>query len=186
VSLRYRKRHFSAAISGYRQKLHDEIVTVSVPGTFLQTAINRTATSRRSGVEAEIAWSPSEAFRLSANYAYLDATEPTGIEATQLREVRRPKHSGSVAIDGRSGQFTYGGSIAYVGERGDTNFDVFPSQPVRLHAYWLAGGRLALTVRPGIELFTRASNLFDSKYQDVFGYRTEGRALYAGIRIGGS
>jgi vitamin B12 transporter len=41
------------------------------------------------------------------------------------------------------------------------------------------------TVRPGVQLFARASNLFDAKYQDVFGYRTEGRALYAGIRLGG-
>jgi vitamin B12 transporter len=57
---------------------------------------------------------------------------------------------------------------------------------VRLHAYWLAESRLAWTVRPGVQLFARATNLFDASFQDVFGYRTEGRALYAGIRLGGS
>jgi vitamin B12 transporter len=72
-----------------------------------------------------------------------------------------------------------------VGTRSDTNFDVFPAQKVRLKAYWLAGGRVAYPVRPGVELFARVSNLFDAKYQDVVGYRTEGRAVFAGVRLGG-
>jgi outer membrane cobalamin receptor len=38
-------------------------------------------------------------------------------------------------------------------------------------------------VRPGIELFARGSNLLGQRYQDVFTYRTEGRALFAGIRL---
>ena len=89
-----------------------------------------------------------------------------------------------MAIDGRSGRLTYGGSLAFVGARHDTNFDVFPAQRMRLKPYWLAGARLAYSVRPGLELFARASNLFDARYQDVFGYRTEGRAVYAGLRLG--
>jgi vitamin B12 transporter len=64
------------------------------------------------------------------------------------------------------------------------NFDVFPAQVVSLKSYWLAGARVGYSIRPGVELFARGSNLFDAGYQDVFGYRTEGRALYAGIRLG--
>ena len=186
ASVRYRRGAFDASLTGYKQKLHDEIVDVFDPVTFISSTINRAAASQRSGIEAEVGWKLGEKLRLSANYAYLDATEPGAVPSIQVREVRRPKHSGSVAVDGRSGRLTYGASVAYVGARGDTNFDVFPAQAVRLHAYWLAGGRVAWTLRPGVELFARASNLFDSKYQDVFGYRTEGRALFAGIRLGGS
>jgi vitamin B12 transporter len=185
ASLRYRRGGFGAAITGYRQKLHDEIVTVSVAGSFQQTAINRSSTSHRSGIEAEVSWSPSPALRLSANYAFLHATEPTGVGGTQLREVRRPKHSGSVAVDGRSGAFSYGASLAYVGARTDNDFDVFPAVPVTLGSYWLAGARIAYAVRNGAEVFVRGSNLLDQHYQDVFGYRTEGRAIYAGVRLSG-
>jgi vitamin B12 transporter len=185
ASFRYRRGPFDASLTGYRQQLHDEIVDVFDPVSFTSTTINRTGVSHRSGIEAEIGWNLGDSLRVSANYAYLDATEPGATPSIQLREVRRPKHSGAVAADGRSGRLTYGASLAYVGRRSDTNFDVFPAQAVQLRAYWLAGGRLGWSLRPGVELFARASNLFDARYQDVFGYRTEGRALYAGIRLGG-
>lgn len=184
ASLRYGRGPFSAAITGYSQRLSDEIVDVFDPATFISSTVNRDSKSRRSGVELEAAWRIGERLRISANYAFLHATEPGSIPSTQLREVRRPRHSGSVALDGRSGKLTYGASLAYVGERGDTDFDVFPAEAVRLKAYWLAGARLAYSVRPNLQLFARASNLFDSNYQDVFGYRTEGRAIYAGISLG--
>jgi vitamin B12 transporter len=87
-------------------------------------------------------------------------------------------------LDGRSGRLTYGASLSYVGSRFDTDFDLFPAQRVRLGSYWLAGARLAYRLTPQLDLFVRGSNLFDERYQDVFGYRTEGRALFAGIRIG--
>ena len=44
---------------------------------------------------------------------------------------------------------------------------------------------MAYEVRRGVEVFARGSNLFDQSYQDVFGYRTEGRGLFAGIRLAG-
>ncbi len=185
ASLRYRHGALDAALTGYRQRLRDEIVDVFDPVTFASSTENRTASSRRSGIEAELAWNPSDAFRLSANYAYLRASEPGAIPAVQLREIRRPRHSAAVAIDGTTRRFTYGASVAYVGARTDTNFDLFPAQKVRLGSYWLAGARVSYAARSGLELFARGSNLFDARYQDVFGYRTEGRAIYAGVRLGG-
>ncbi|HET7316313.1 MAG TPA: TonB-dependent receptor [Sphingomicrobium sp.] len=183
-SIRYRRGAFDAALTAYTQRLRDEIVDIFDPATFISSTINRDRTSHRSGIEAEIGWSLGEVLRLTANYAFLDATEPGATPSIQLREVRRAKHSGSVAADGQSGRLSYGASVAYVGARRDTNFDVFPALAVRLKPYWLADARVAYAIRPGIELFARGSNLFDSRYQDVFGYRTEGRAIYAGVKLG--
>nr|MBA2771247.1 TonB-dependent receptor [Sphingomonas sp.] len=183
ASLRYRRGALHAALTGYRQRLGDEIVDMFDPATFLSSTVNRDGRSRRSGIEAELGWSPGERLRLTAYYAFLDSDEPGRAPATQLREVRRPRHSGSVAADGTSGRLTYGASLAHAGARLDTNFDVFPARRVRLKPYWLASGRLAYSVGPGLELFVRGSNLFDARYQDVFGYRTEGRALYAGVSL---
>jgi vitamin B12 transporter len=186
ASVRYRKGAFDAAITAYRQRLHDEIVDTFDPVTFLSSTINRGVISHRSGVEIEFSWSLADWLRLSANYAYLHATQPNASETGQVREVRRPKNSGSIALDGVRGKLTYGASLAYIGSRSDTDFDQFPAAPVTLHAYWLAGGRVAYAVRPGIEIFVRGSNLLNQRYEDVFGYHTERRAGYVGFRISSS
>ena len=186
ASVRYRKGAFDAAITAYRQRLHDEIVDTFDPVTFLSSTINRTAISHRSGVELELGWSLADWLRLSANYAYLHATQPNASETGQVREVRRPKSSGSVALDGASGKLSYGASLAYVGSRSDTDFDQFPAAPVTLHAYWLAGARISYRIAPRIQMFVRGANLLNQRYEDVFGYHTEGRAGYVGFRISSS
>ena len=183
ASIRYRRSNIGAALTAYRQRLSDEIVDVFDPQTFLSSTENRSERSRRSGIEAQVDWTLGEQLRLSASYAYLKATEPGN--GSRLREARRPKHSGAIAADGRIDRLTYGLSMAYTGDRIDTDFDSFPFRRVTLNAYWLAGARIAVEVTKSVQLFARASNAFDADYQDVVGYRTEGRSLHAGIRIAG-
>jgi vitamin B12 transporter len=182
VSLRYRHGPIEAALTGYQQRLHDEIVDVFNFDTFLFSTANRRKTSHRSGIEATFDWQLGEKFRLSANYAYLHATQPDDAALTEVHELRRPKHSGSVALDGRIGKFSYGGSIAYVGKHLDQR-DTFPFDRVTLGSYWLADARIAYAIRPGVEVFARMTNALNQRYQDVFGYRTESRGAYAGIRL---
>ena len=184
ASLRYRRGPVTASLTGYRQRLHDEIVDVYDPGTRLFSAANRSETSRRVGVEAEFAWDLSDGLRFSANYAFLRATQPDASAITQVRELRRPKHSGSLALDGQEGRFSYGASLAYVGPHLDQR-DTFPFDRVALGSYWLAGARIGFAVRTGVELFARAANALNQHYQDVFGYRTEPRAIYAGLKFSG-
>jgi vitamin B12 transporter len=181
ASIRYRRGALRASLTGYRQRLRDEIVDIALPSGLLSTA-NRDADSRRRGIEAEFGWRLGDTLRATANYAYLQATEPTSA-GQQIREVRRPKHSGSIALDGVAGRLTYGASIAYSGARTDNDFNVFPSRLVRLGSYWLAGARIAYAVSHRVEVFARGSNLLDERYHDVVGYRSEGRGIYAGIRL---
>ena len=178
LSLRYRRGPFDAALTGYRQRFNNEIVS----NADFTSSVNASGTSHRSGVELELGWRPASALRISANYSYLHATQPDDT-GRQIEEIRRPKHSGSIAIDGSDGRLTYGASLAYVGVHTDTDFNIFPAEDVRLGSYWLASGRIAYAVRPGLEIFVRGSNLLNQHYQDVLGYHTEGRGLYGGIRL---
>ena len=84
---------------------------------------------------------------------------------------------------GESGPFTLGGSLAYVGERLDRDFDLFPSPIVSLDDYVLGSVQRGLRIMPQLELFARAENAFDADYQDVFGYRHAGRTVHAGLRV---
>ena len=183
-SLRFRRAALNAALTAYRQRLHDEIVDVFDFTTFLASTENSSRVSHRSGVEAELAWDVSKALTLRGHYAFIHATQPDSSTDLQVRERRRPKHSGSIEADGAVGRWHYGASLAYAGSHLDT-LEVFPFGPVRVKPYWLADARVGYAVRSGIVLFLRGSNLFDANYQQVAGYHTEGLGVFAGIRLAG-
>ena len=178
-SLRYRRGALDAALTAFRQRLRDEIV----PSADFTSTVNRDGASRRSGIEAEAGWRISPALRLNANYAYLRASEPAQV-GSQLRELRRPKHSGSLALDGVSRRFSYAASLAYAGRHFDQQ-ENFPYARVALDPYVLTGARIGYRVAREVELFARVSNAFADRYQDLAGYRTEGRGVFGGIRFAG-
>ncbi len=179
VSARYHNGAFAGSLTAFRQRLRDEIVGTYNPGTFLSSAVNADGKSKRQGIEAEASWT-SKWLRVAATYAFLDASEPV-VGTGQVREIRRPRHSGSISLDGVRGKLSYGASVAYVGKRADVDFDV--GSRVSLSPYWLAGARIGYSLRPGLEVFARVANAFNERYQDVVGYRTEGRSGYAGLRL---
>ena len=181
ISLRYSGTPLGGSVTYFRQRLKDEIATVFLPD-FTSTAVNANGKSKRQGIELEMYYQPFDAFRLTATYAWLDASEPD-VAGSQIREPRRPRHSGSIAVDGSRGRLTYGAAIAYTGERSDTNFNVFPAAVVRFGPYWLASARLAYRLTDQLEAHLRVANAFDDRYQDVVGYRTEGRTIHAGLRL---
>ena len=86
-------------------------------------------------------------------------------------------------MDGESGRLIYGAAITYSGRRIDTNFDLFPAQPVRLDPYWLASARLAYRISKQLEATLRVANAFNAEYEDGVGYRTEGRSVHGGLRL---
>ncbi|MCW3797479.1 TonB-dependent receptor [Sphingomonas sp. BN140010] len=181
AGLRYTRGPLRASATIYRQRLTDEIVDVFLLD-FRSTTDNAAGVSRRAGLEVDGGWQLSPGLRVSANYAFLRASERRSASDATVRELRRPRHSGSIALDGRARRWSYGASMALVGDRRDTDFDVFPAQTVTLDSYLLAAARLAFHLDQRFELFGRVANAFNQRYQDVVGYRTEGRSAYAGIR----
>ena len=183
-SIRFRRPRISASLTAYRQRLQDEIVDTFDFATFLSSTANSAGTSHREGIEAEFAWKPAAWLRLSANYAYLRATQPDSADGSQVTELRRPKHSGSIVADGVVGRWSYGASLVHAGARRDF-LEVLPFGIVRVDSYWLASARVGYRVRQGFELFARGTNLLDQDYEESAGYRTEGRGLFVGIRLAG-
>ena len=97
--------------------------------------------------------------------------------------MRRPRHSANLIAHGEAGRFRWGASLAYVGKRRDTDFDLFPAATVTLDDYVLASVNLAYRILPQLELYARVENAFDADYQDVVGYNTPGRTVHAGLRV---
>lgn len=183
IGARWRSRDIAFSITGFQAELRGEIVSVFDPTTFLSSTANASGESDRRGVEIAIEATPLPGLTLIANYTYLDAEDQQVSGGVQLREIRRPKHGANVAIAWQTGRWHMGGSAAWVGARTDTDFDLFPARTVRLDDYLLVSARIGYEIVPGIEIYGRATNLLDEEYQDVVGYKTPGRALYAGLRL---
>jgi len=177
-SVRYDHGPLNASLTYFNQRLKDEIVN----DAFFTTVLNADGTSKRQGIEAELHWSPGEWLNLGFGYARLDASQQTDDAQPQAREVRRPKHSGFASADGTKGRLNYGVSLAYTGHHLDQH-DSPPFELANLDSYWLATARIGWRINKGLELFGRIHNAFDADYEDVAGYRTEGRSAFAGIRV---
>lgn len=183
ISAQWRNDRVSLSITGFGAELSDEIVSVFDLTTFLSSTANASGKSNRRGIEVAASLLPVDGLRIDANYTYLDADDQQVAGGPELRELRRPRHSANIALDYTSGPLTLGGSLAYVGSRRDTDFDLFPAQTLTLGDYILASARIAFALTPAIEIFARGTNLFNEEYQDVVGYATPGRAVYAGLRL---
>ncbi len=168
-------------ITWYHATLDDEIVSTFDFTSFLSGVANASGRSRREGLEVSASATPVKGLRLAATYAYLDASEQRVAAGLQLREVRRPRHSGSVSASYVGKTFDLAASAAITGARGDTDFARFAA--VRLAPYTLLTVSGAWHLTPHIDLTGRIENALDSTYQDVFAYRTPGLTAHAGVRV---
>ncbi|MCH9693077.1 MAG: TonB-dependent receptor [Gammaproteobacteria bacterium] len=174
-------------VSVFRQDLEDEINGfVFDPVTFSSTAENMTGSSKRRGAEIAAQWNISESLGLGSTYTYTDATEQDA-GGNRIDELRRPRHVGSVYADMRFAQDR--GRLAFTADYGGTRDDIFfppfpePSEIVTLSNYWLLGLTAQYQLNDTVKLFARGTNLLDTQCEQVYGYQTAGRKLYAGVQM---
>ncbi len=171
----------------FRQDLTDEINGfIFDPVTFLSTAENMSGKSRRSGAELAARWVISDSVGVSANYTYTDSTEQDFL-GNDVRELRRPRHSGGFSLDYQTTNERFSASLNadYGGTRSDIFFPPWPepSEIVTLSNYWLVDLATQYRATDSITVFAKGSNLLDEDYEQVYGYRTPGRAAYFGVRV---
>ena len=121
-----------------------------------------------------------------------DAGQPSPTFTAGERLLRRPAHTAAATLAWRpTERITLGGSVNVVGERFDVRFDetTFTSERTPLAAYAtvdlsaLAEVLPAGAGRPGLSLTARAENVLDEEYVPVYGFRSRGRAVFAGGRL---
>jgi vitamin B12 transporter len=133
------------------------------------------AAARSRGVElgAVRRYGPTQ---LDLSYTWLDTED----EATGNELLRRPRHSGSVAVGYRSGNTTTQVVVAHKGVRDDVT-DLFPFGTVRNDAFTTVDVTMHYqlgSLRPYVKL----ENLTDEAYEEVFGYASGRRRAIVGVR----
>ena len=129
--------------------------------------------TRSQGLELSASVNPSSDIAINATYSIVDAIN----RSTDLPLVQRPKHVAHGDISWRATRlFTLSTEVNYTGARPDSSGN-------RLASYVVADLRAAYDVSEHVQLFGRIENLFDEKYEEIFGYGTPGIAGYGGIRV---
>ena len=134
------------------------------------------ARTRAKGIEATLVARPTQLVTLTANYTLLDAKNR--LIDTDL--LRRPRHNLYAALDYQRFGWRIGGDVRLASDSRDVDFVTF--RPTTLDGYALVGLRASIEPVENIELFGRIENLFDTDYETVSGYGTEGRSIRVGVR----
>jgi vitamin B12 transporter len=172
---------FSFDVTYYNSRLQNEIVSTFDFATFLSGVANASGTSTRQGIEVAANAVIAKGLTFNATYAYLDASEQRVAGGAQVKEVRRPPHSGSVTLQYQGPVVDLAASAAITGARDDTDFARFV--PVVLPAYTLLTLSGAWHVSRRIDLTARIQNALNQQYQDVFAYSNPGIAGFIGVRL---
>ncbi|MEZ5597922.1 MAG: TonB-dependent receptor, partial [Pseudomonadales bacterium] len=164
----------------FRARLHDEIVTRFDLASFTFTPENLNGSSAREGVELSLTASISANTTLTGSYTRLDARDQEG-----LRETRRPGNTASLDLNRRIGQGRGNLNLGIVhnGRQKDLEF-IFatPEDRVALDGYTLVNIAVSYNFTPVLSGYLRAENLLDTRYHELFGYRSPGRSLTIGVR----
>jgi vitamin B12 transporter len=165
------------SVTWFDADLTDEIFTDF--SVFPATARNRNTGSHRQGLELGGEVDLGRGLTLAGSATLIDAEE------NGTPELRRPETTGSLALRWQSGGGRWQASLGadHTGEQRDTDFGTFTT--VTLPAYTLVSARAAWQLADGFQLYVRGTNLTDEEARDVFGYASEGRGLYLGVRLGG-
>lgn len=171
-------KEWDLELAFYDAKLKDEITTIFFPD-FTSTVDNAVGESERQGVEIS-----AQGFigpvKLNISYGYNDSTQPD-FSGVLVREARRARNTASLALlypfnNDKSDIYV---SVNYQGNQQDTDFSTFSQ--VTLGGYTIVDLTFNHEINSNWQLFARANNLFDKKYEDIFGFSGQEQRISAGV-----
>ncbi len=183
-------------VTGFTQRFRDLIqYTYATPAPGDPNYYN-VAEANAGGVEVEATLPDIAGFDVTAGYTWtdtrvVDAGFDSGVSANFVeggRLLRRPEHVVSLQLRRAvAGVGTFSAAATRTGMREDRDFSGFPATPVELKPFTLVdvAADLALPGRlvPGARVLLRAENLANVGYEQVRGFASPGRTLYAGLKF---
>jgi len=182
VSIGYDQKftNLNISIDYFRSELKNEI------SGFSPSPFNAEEDSIREGVELEVRWQAAETLFLRGAATYLDSEE------NGVAEIRRPDTLASATVTWTPiEKLSLTAQVDHNGDQLDNrfffdstigDFGAFSSEILTLNAYTLVGLNAAYNVDDHFTLTLRGDNLLDEDYQEVFGFASPGRAVYAGLK----
>jgi len=146
------------------------------------TVVNMPGVANRDGLELALRTRWFEALSATFAYTYLLTEDSAGV-----REIRRPRHAGRVdlAYVFAQGKGSANLGVVYNGSMTDSvlQSDFITRQTLLLDEYWLVNAAVSYKLQRGMEVFGRVENLFDQRYQEVFGFQAAPITAFVGLKL---
>ncbi len=128
---------------------------------------------------------PLENLRIKANYTYTNAIDKSDNSPDKNEALlRRPKNKIGLNINYKfSSRINTNIDIIYAGKRDDKIFTDFSSERIKLDPYTVMDLSATYKLFDYVSLNGRIENLFNTSYEEVYGYATPGISAYAGIKF---
>ena len=170
-----------AAMTYYNETLTDEIYAKKISESSdkeTYRAVNRTADSKREGVEISTELHPAESIDFGLRYTYTRSTNDEGSV-----EGRRPMHEFGLNTTWRASSvpLILSGDLRYVRDLYDQQFYKDGDPFAKIPAFTVVNFAARYSLTDHIDLTGRITNAFDENYTEVWGYATRGRAGYIGM-----
>jgi outer membrane receptor protein involved in Fe transport len=178
--------------TAFLNQYDDLIVSVGGLSDVSRYSTDNISNARARGVELTGAWRGGAHTLVRASYTFLDA-EIRALDNTSQapapyhvgdRLLRRPTHQGSLDFNWTRGRATAFAHFAARGATLDAEPGFGPSGGLYEnpgHALFDVGG--SWNVLRGVTVYARMLNLFNTSYEEVFGYPAPGRTAFAGVRL---
>lgn len=131
--------------------------------------------SRSRGAELQTVFKIFPRLDFSGSYTYLNSED----ENTGLKLIRRPQDVIAASAIYRTDDFELGARYTFRGTRDDIDPNTYQRMKMDAYSLFAIGG--TYTIQPWLKTHARIENLFDSKYEEVAGYTTSGRSVFAGL-----
>ncbi len=127
------------------------------------------------GIELEMGINPCDKVELKLNYTQTRAKN----KVTDKELARRPEHKANMSLDIRpTDQANINLTLNYVGKRWDNTANTRD-----IAAYFKLDVAAYYDLTEHVQIFARADNLLDEKYEEIRGYNTLGPAFYSGVKL---
>ncbi|MBL6938575.1 MAG: TonB-dependent receptor [Alphaproteobacteria bacterium] len=141
---------------------------------------NVPGTTVSNGVEVSGDWAPIDDLTLNLAYTYNYARDATGVRLQHRPESVLNFNANYVLLGDKANVNL---NVRYTSNTLDTDFSVFPGSIVNLGSYAVVNLGGSYKILDNVEVYARAENLFDQKYETAFGYGTAQLSGYGGIRV---
>jgi vitamin B12 transporter len=183
-------------VTAFAQRFRDLIQYTGAPPAPGDPNYYNIAAANAGGVEVEVTLPEIRRFAVDFGYTWTDTrvvdsgfdsgSSASFVEGEEL--IRRPRHVVTMGVVRSLGTLgSLSARAARIGERGDRDFSGFPATPVTMPAYTLVdlGAELSpMFIRErGVGLQFHIENATDARIEQVAGFATPGRTLYAGLKL---